>query len=173
MKFNPKCSGMIIPITTMEGYTAGAQIRLDQPVNNRKYLWFSSVNENMGVSPGSPIGFAGDSAAETVYITEGYLKAVVSHCLSGKSFAGVAGANISSGISALFEKLKRNGTTTIAECYDMDKYSNEYVEKGCLKMCDTAKSFGFKVRRMKWNTGEKGIDDYLYALKKSKDQDQN
>ena len=170
MKFNPKCSGIIIPVTTLEGYIAGAQIRLDQPFNGKKYLWFSSANEKMGTSPGSPIGFAGDPAAETVYVTEGYLKAVIAHSLSGKSFVGVAGANCCGNIANLFAAFKQNGTKNIAECYDMDKYENEYVEKGCKRIYETAKAFGLKAYRIKWNNQYKGIDDYLYAMKKSKKQ---
>jgi hypothetical protein len=168
VKFSAKNSGIIIPVTTVEGYVSGAQIRLDNPFKGCKYMWLTSAGEKMGSSSGSPVGFAGDPAAETVYITEGYLKAIIAHSLTGKSFAGVAGANQYRSLAPLFGVLKRNGTKGIAEVYDMDKYANEQVEKGCLHMCGMAKDYGFTVHRIKWDSAYKGIDDYLYAVKTKK-----
>lgn len=168
VNFHSKCSGILIPAVSIDGRISAAQIRLDRPFNNRKYLWLSSVNKNMGVSSGSPIHFAGNPADKVIYITEGPLKATVAHCLSGKSFASIAGANQYSNLAGLFEVLKQNGTEEIAEAYDMDKYKNEHVAKGCSQLFALANEFGFKVHRIKWNEAYKGVDDYLYALKVSK-----
>jgi hypothetical protein len=158
-----KCSGIVIPITTVEGMTAGAQIRLDKPFGGCKYFWFSSTGRNMGVSSGSPIGFAGDVCNKTVYITEGYLKAVTAHCLSGLAFAAVAGVNNYSNLPSFFEILKQNGVEEIVEAYDMDKLTNPHVKRGCFKLIETAQAYGLNVRRIKWNSQFKGIDDYLNA----------
>lgn len=91
MNFHPKCSGIIIPIVGIDAYTAGAQIRLDRPFNERKYLWLSSTEKNKGSGSRSPVHFVGDPADKVVYVTEGALKATIAHSLSGKSFAAVAG----------------------------------------------------------------------------------
>lgn len=164
VNFHSKCSGIVIPAISIDGRISAAQIRLDRPFNNRKYLWLSSINKKMGTSSGSPVHFVGNPADKVVYITEGPLKATVAHCLSGKSFASVAGANQYSNLAGLFSVLKQNGTEMIAEAYDMDKYENEYVAKGCLQLFSLANDFGFKIHRIKWNKAYKGVDDYLYAL---------
>lgn len=163
MKMN--CSGIIIPVTTVDGLIAGAQIRLDKPFSGCKYFWVSSSEKNMGTSSGSPVGFVGDSQSKTVYVTEGHLKAVTAHCLSGLTFAAVAGVNNYGNLPSLFEVLKRNGVEEIVEAYDMDKLTNPHVERGCCKLVEIAREYGFYVRRIKWNEQFKGIDDYLNACK--------
>lgn len=173
VNFHAKCSGVLIPVISIDGRISAMQNRLDRPFNNRKYLWLSSISKIMGASSGSPIHFVGNPEAKVVYVTEGPLKATVSHCLSGKSFAAVAGANQYSNLMALFMVLKQNGTETIVEAYDMDKYVNNYVEKGSIQLLTIAKEFGFKVKRLRWNNTYKGIDDYLYALKVTKEIGKN
>ncbi|MCL2775836.1 MAG: CHC2 zinc finger domain-containing protein [Oscillospiraceae bacterium] len=165
MKMNAKCSGIVIPVVTVGGLTSGVQIRLDTSFNGCKYLWFSSASENMGVSCGSPVGFVGNMHYETVYVTEGYLKAVIAHCLSDLTFAAVAGANNYRNLADLFAVLKQNGVKEIVEAYDMDKMTNVQVEKGCWRLVELANEYGFKVRRITWDSAYKGIDDYLYSLK--------
>ena len=160
-----KCSGIIIPITTVNGLVAGVQIRLDKPFDNCKYFWLSSFDMNMGASSGSPAGFVGDPYSKTVYVTEGYLKAVTAHCLSGLTFAGLAGVNNYGELPALFEVLKQNGVEEIVEANDMDKLTNPHVERGCLKLVEIAREYGFRVRRIKWNEEFKGIDDYFQSFK--------
>ncbi|MCL2773369.1 MAG: CHC2 zinc finger domain-containing protein [Oscillospiraceae bacterium] len=164
MKMN--CSGIVIPVTTIDGLTAGIQIRLDTPFNGCKYLWFSSANENMGTSCGSPVGFFGNQHDKTVYVTEGYLKAVISHCLSDLTFAAVAGANNYRNLNGLFNVLRQNGVEEIVEVYDMDKLTNINVEKGCRRLVELASEYSFKVRRIKWNPAYKGIDEYLHKILK-------
>ena len=164
MKMNARCSGTIILVTTVGGLTAGAQIRFDNPFDGCKYLWFSSANENMGASCGSPVGFTGNPRDKTVYVTEGYLKAVAAHCLSGLTFATVAGANNYRNLTGLFELLRQNGVEEIVEAYDMGKFTNIHVGKGCHRLVEIAAEYGFKVRRIKWLSDYKGIDDYLYVM---------
>jgi len=165
MKMNAKYFGIVIPVVTVGGLTAGAQIRLDAPIDGCKYLWFSSSNENMGVSCGSPVGFVGNPCDKTVYVTEGYLKAVIAHCLSGLTFAAVAGANNYRNLAGLFAVLRQNGVEEIVEAYDMDKLTNPHVQKGCCRLIELSSEYGFNVRRIKWDPAHKGIDDYLYAMK--------
>jgi hypothetical protein len=168
MKMSAKCSGIVIPVAAVGGLTAGTQIRLDTPFGGCKYLWFSSASGNMGVSCDSPVGFAGNPYDKTVYVTEGYLKAVIAHCLSGLTFAAVAGANNYRNIAGLFAALRRNAVEQIVEAYDMDKLTNIHVAKGCERLVRLAYEYGFKTRRIKWDTAYKGIDDYLYSLKTQK-----
>jgi len=139
---------------------------IDRPINNRKYIWFSSSEKDGGTGAGSPTHFIGDPADEVVYITEGPLKATVAHILSGKTFAAVAGVNQYVALEELLERLKANGTKTIVETYDMDKLENPHVENGCLKLIELCVKHGFEVKRLRWDPAYKGIDDLLYARKK-------
>ena len=164
--FCSACSGIVIPVVSMDGKVQGAQIRLDRPIGNRKYIWFSSTDKDSGVGAGSPAHFIGDPSDKAVYVTEGPLKATVAHSLSGKTFAAVAGVNQYTALEELLIRLKTNGTETIVETYDMDKLTNEHVEKGCQRLIELCMQYGFQIRRLKWDPAYKGIDDYLLARKK-------
>ena len=130
IKFCTKMSGILIPVRGIDGLIYGMQIRLDVPIKDEnddpeksgtKYIWLSSSNKPMGVSSGTPIHFIGDPYARNVYITEGFLKADISHCLTNRTFAATAGANNTSNLEQLFKILKQNGTETIIEAEDMDR----------------------------------------------------
>lgn len=55
INFSSKNSGILIPIQSPEGKIQGFQIRLDQVMEGRKYIWLSSVKFKNGVSSGSPV----------------------------------------------------------------------------------------------------------------------
>ena len=95
----------------------GLQILLDIPLKQKddppdkagaKYIWFSSSSKNMGVTSGSPVHFIGDPSARVVYVIEGLLKADISHCLTNRTFAAIAGANNTSQLDTLFALLAQN-----------------------------------------------------------------
>lgn len=167
-RFCSNCSGIVIPVLSIDGKIQGAQIRLDRPTGDRKYIWFSSSEKDGGIGAGSPTHFVGDPADKVVYITEGPLKATIAHVLSGKTFAAVAGVNQYSALEELLIRLKQNGTKTIVETYDMDKATNPNVEKGCLRLLELGAKYAFEVKRLSWNPVYKGIDDYLYAKRMNK-----
>jgi len=169
VRFQAKGAGILIPVRGLDGSIRGAQIRLDTPVKEgAKYLWLSSSNRHMGVTSGSPVHFAGDPFARTVYVTEGSLKADVAHCLMNRSFAAVAGANNLNRLEEVFSMLADNGTRLIVEAYDMDKFSNEMVGAGASKIYALAHKYGMESRRLTWNPNHKGIDDWQLALKKQR-----
>ena len=62
-----------------------------------KYIWFSSSSKRDGASSGSPVHLVGDPSARVVYVIEGLLKPDISHCLTGRTFAAIAGATNPSG----------------------------------------------------------------------------
>lgn len=74
MNFKAKNSGFLVPVESVDGNIQACQIRLDQPRDNNKYLWFSSAGYPGGTSSRSPVHVIGDPDAETVYLTEGGLK---------------------------------------------------------------------------------------------------
>lgn len=57
MNFKSACSGILIPVRTLSGMIQGFQIRLDRPFvdekgKKTKYIWFSSIDYEMGVTSG-------------------------------------------------------------------------------------------------------------------------
>ncbi len=169
-------AGILIPARTRLGYISGFQIRLDVPLKNEddppdkqgaKYIWFSSVGKPKGTSSGSPAHFVGDPDAGVVYVTEGLLKSDISHYLMNRTFAATAGVNNMAQLELLLKELAENGTHTIIETEDMDKYRNEAAAKGALKLYDLARKYGMTCRGLNWNPNYKGADDWQLALKRN------
>lgn len=132
-----------------------------------KYIWLSSSGKPKGTSSGSPVHFVGDSNAGVVYVTEGFLKSDVAHYLMNRTFVATAGANNTAQLEVLLKQLADNGTHTIIEAEDMDKYRNQAVNKGALKLYELAKKYGMECRGLNWNPNYKGIDDWQLALRQS------
>lgn len=160
----------------MDRQICGCQIRLDTPLKNEddppeksgaKYIWLSSSGKPKGTSSGSPVHFVGDSNAGVVYVTEGFFKSDVAHYLMNRTFAATAGANNTAQLEVLLKQLADNGTHTIIEAEDMDKYRNQAVNKGALKLYELAKKYGMECRGLNWNPNYKGIDDWQLALRQS------
>lgn len=175
MRFHQKTSGILIPIRGIDGLICGLQTRLDRPIKNPddppdkqgiKYLTLSTAGKNMGSSPGSPVHFIGDPCARTVYVTEGALKADISHALTGRTFAATIGANNVAGLDPLFQLLKNNGTEEIIEAEDMDKFRNDNINQGASKIYVMARNHGLSCRRLTWNPNFKGFDDWQLWLKR-------
>lgn len=169
-------AGILIPARTRQGYISGFQIRLDVPLKNEddppdkqgaKYIWFSSVGKPKGTSSGSPAHFVGDPDAGVVYVTEGLLKSDIAHYLMNRTFAATAGVNNMAQLELLIKELAENGTHTIIETEDMDKYRNEAAAKGALKLYELAKKYGMTCRGLNWNPNYKGADDWQLALKRN------
>ena len=118
-------SGILIPVRRLDGKIAGMQIRLDSPLNGRKYIWFSSKDLEGGTSPGSPIHFIGDPTAKQIYVTDGALKGTVSHVLTSHTFICVPGAKNLDGLDDLLKCLKANGTTEVIEAFNINKLTNK------------------------------------------------
>lgn len=173
VKFYKRTAGIIIPAHGIDGLIRGAQIRLDVPIRDKddppdkegtKYLWLSSSNKNMGVTSGSPVHFVGNPFSRVVYVTEGCLKADVSHYLMNRSFAATAGANNVGQLGPLFALLAQNGTEMIVEAEDMDKFRNDKVTRGASKVYLMARQYGMECRPLTWNPNYKGVDDWQLAL---------
>ena len=177
MNFKACCSGILIPMRTTSGLIQGFQIRLDKPFVDEngkltKYIWFSSVDYNLGTSSKSPVHFVGNPCDSTVFVTEGGLKADVAHALSGRTFLAVAGAGNIQELSEPFEILRQNGTRKVFEAYDMDKVVNENIEKARVKLYAMTKEYGFEAGKTHWEWNpdkpdvNKGIDDMLLGKMK-------
>jgi hypothetical protein len=163
VRFHAKTSGIIIPVLSAAGQIQGAQIRLDRPFDGRKYMWFSSSEKLMGVGPGSPVHFVGPLNVKTVCVTEGGLKGTIAHCLTGWTFACLAGAGQYANFAKYLPYLKSCGVEEIAVAYDMDLLDNEKVRDWCVKLLCSIKDAGLDARLMKWDPVNKGVDDHYWA----------
>ena len=94
----------------------------------------------------------------------------VAHTLMNRSFAATAGANNTALLDGVFAHLAENGTQTIIEAEDMDKYRNEHIQNGASKIQLMAKRYGMDCRRLTWNPNYKGVDDWQLALRKKHDR---
>lgn len=121
MAFYRKNRGFLCPAYSIDGKIEGFQIRLDEPYGDRKYLWFSSINKPHGTGSKSPVTFLGDPHGKVVRVTEGILKPMVAHALSGRSFLGRPGVSQYKELEKALIILKQNGLEEVQECDDMDK----------------------------------------------------
>ncbi len=177
VNFNSYTAGILLPARDYDGHIIGFQVRLDVPIKDAndksdkpgtKYVWFSSSGKTSGCSSGSPVHLIGDKNASTVYVTEGVLKADIAHCIIGRTFAAIAGANNLSSLEGMFRTLSAGGTKLIIEAHDMDKYRNEAVERGATAISQLAHKYGMECKRLTWNPNYKGIDDWQLALHRKK-----
>ena len=175
LNFCSYTAGILLPAKSIDGKISGFQIRLDTPLvsptdnpnkTGAKYIWLSSSGKAGGCSSGSPVHVIGDQCAKTIYVTEGVLKADIAHCITGRTFAAIAGANNLTSLEELFQTVSHNGTKLIVEAHDMDKFRNEMVDKGASGINSLAHKYGMDCRRLTWNPNYKGIDDWQLALKR-------
>ena len=136
--FYRRNSGILCPAFGIDANIEGFQIRLDEPYEGRKYLWLSSSNKNRGVGSKSPVTFLGNPYDRVVRVTEGILKAVVAHSLSGYSFLGTPGVNQYKELEKTLAVLKKNGLKEVQEYYDMDKQ----MDITCCRICRSAECAG-------------------------------
>lgn len=163
MNLYPCLKGIFIPVYNSKLQIQGLQIRLDNPRNKNKYMWFSSSEKNGGCSSGSPVQVCGDIyGSKAVYVTEGPLKCQIAHFLSGKPFIAVAGVNQQKGLEKIFDSLRINGKCKmIIDAFDMDDNTNPNVKKGHNDLMLLARRYGFEPYRITWDRSYKGIDDFL------------
>jgi len=164
-----KAPGIVIPVCGIDGKIAGMQIRLNNPVNGRKYIWFSSNDLECGTSSGSPIHFIGDPTAKRVFITDGSLKGTVAHILTRYTFICLPGAKSLSGLDSLLSCLKTNGTVEVIEAFDIKKLTDKQAGESATKLREKLSSHGFKVSSTVWDDKSLvGVDDYFLHRWKTK-----
>ena len=159
--------GFFVPVFNENRQICGLQIRLDNPIVKRKYMWFSSSEKNGGCSSNSPVQISGNIFdSEVIYVTEGPLKGQIAHHLCGKTFLAVAGVNQQKELDSLFLRIRNEGKcNTIVDAFDMDDDKNEHVFRGHRNLAWLATKYGFAPKRITWDRKYKGIDDFLSAAK--------
>ncbi|MFR2213346.1 MAG: hypothetical protein ACLS61_05770 [Ruminococcus sp.] len=115
----------------------GFQIRVDHPVNKRKYIWFTSSGFDGGTSSGSPAGVSGyiSPVQRSIHVTEGILKAELASLRSGYPYIGIPGVGNYKSLLPVLADLKSRGLQTVYECMDMDKMMDLTCRCDCMEKC--------------------------------------
>lgn len=152
--------GILVPsyYGGVDGKLRGVQIRLDK-YYKRKYIWLSATNKN-GASSGSPLTYLIGENKEFLFITEGILKAIIFHELTGYSVIGIPGVSCQSEIPFI---LKKSSCKTVFNIFDMDYITNVNVKRSELELERKIKESGKKYIRLVWDKRLKGIDNYVVA----------
>ncbi|MFR4370520.1 MAG: hypothetical protein ACLT32_05335 [Ruminococcus bicirculans (ex Wegman et al. 2014)] len=129
--------GYLCPVYSLNHKIKGFQIRVDHPVNKRKYIWFTSSGFEGGTSSGSPAGISGyiSPVQKNVRVTEGILKAELASMRSGHSYIGIPGVGNYKSLQPVLMELKSRGLQTVYECMDMDKMMNLTCRCDCKEKC--------------------------------------
>lgn len=156
-----KAPGILIPVCGIDGKIVGMQIRLNTPINGRKYIWFSSNGLDGGASSGSPIHFAGDPTAKRIYVTDGSLKGTVAHITSNRTFICLPGVKSFGGLDDLLLCLKANGATEAVEAFDINKLTDKQTNESAAMLREKLSAHGFNVTSGVWgDKSHKSVDDY-------------
>lgn len=182
--FYKKNSGYLCPVWSVDGRLTAFQIRLDIPYEKRKYVWLSSAKLKKGCSPGSPVSISGDDIRR-VYVTEGILKAEVTHQRTGQTYIGNPGVMNYKELERVLLQLKKQGLREVVEANDMDKFmridchedygnvcrnctcdggecpkkreKREHIRGGCLKLYEICKKLSLSCNRAVWDIDSKGM----------------
>lgn len=159
--------GFLIPMVNAKGQCCGLQVRRDKPPKKKdKYIWFSSPYKNSGVSSGSPYHITNFPKTDTLFLTEGGLKADIANSFSGETFMAIAGTSNLKRMPQYLNEMKSLGIKRIVDCFDSDCVFNESVEKSRQKLMRIVLGCGMSYSRLSWNSKYKGIDDYMFAVPK-------
>lgn len=158
----------------------GFQIRMDEPRNNMKYLWLSSVGKERGVTSGTLSSYLPGKEGNPVLIVEGILKALaVYSLLKGEvTIVGVPGITCISGLVSIMDS---HPNAVFVEAYDMDKAvktedpkekeKSERIAKNAEKLRTLITDHNYPTYPLIWDMDEngmwngnyKGLDDFLLA----------
>ena len=141
-------SGILIPICSKDNLIQGLQIRFDNPPVKRitaadgkvtekvggRFRWLSTGGNGFtdGTGITSYIHVTGDVSSDTLYLTEGGMKADIASYLSGgRLFIGLTGVQ---NVRYLKEIVTSLHPKRIVECIDMDCRTNPQVQKAQSKI---------------------------------------
>ena len=154
-------SGIIIPVTNIDGKIQGLKIRLDD-AKDGKFRWLSSRGRCEGAGAENWIHISG-AATKTAIITEGPMKGDIASLITGLCVISVAGVSSLDKLSEILEIMKKRGLQTILICFDMDFFQNPHVQTGLQNLCKIVSEVGLNFKIMMWDALYKGIDDYLQS----------
>jgi len=158
--------GILIPVRDAAGMLSGMQIRADEPLDGRKYVWLSSRDMPGGCSSGAPIHVArpiGATRDPRIWLTEGPLKGDIAAERLGAVVVSVPGVNVWESGLAVCKTVSGRGDLDLIVAFDMDAETNPAVNLARAQLVYMAYERGYRVRVASWPAGFKGIDDALTA----------
>ena len=179
-------SGILIPICSKDNLIQGLQIRFDNPPVKRitaadgkvtekvsgRFRWLSTGGNGFtdGTGITSYIHVTGDASSDTLYLTEGGMKADIASYLSGgRLFIGLTGVQ---NVRYLKEIVTSLHPKRIVECLDMDVRTNPQVQRAQSKIQAICTPLCEEYRRFFWSKEQKGIDDYMLFMKLKKEHEE-
>ena len=167
--------GILVPYRNFYNQITGIQLRKnneDLLINDEtgeaesKYTWLSSNNLKEGCKTSSKIHFATDFEWSKekqefhpvlkkgiIVLTEGAMKADLTHMISGLPFMAVPGVSCASeALKVNIPLLKEIGLEKVIIAYDMDKVMNINVSEALVKMKKLIEEFGIIVEELYWST---------------------
>ncbi len=158
--------GILIPVRNPEGKIQGLQVRRDN-VTKRKFRWISSIGKQDGCKAEGWIHMAGEPQ-RMILLTEGPMKADVIHQLTGKTVLAVPGVNSLTHLPATLDFLIGAGVQRIMTAFDMDFFTNPYVQNGYRSLVEMLSEHGLTYGTYVWDPSYKGLDDYIWhSMKQS------
>ena len=152
--------GILIPVRSVDGQIQGLQLRRDN-VKKRKFRWISSADRKDGCRAESWTHLSG-SAARTIILTEGPMKADVIHALSGDNVLSVPGVNALTQLGKTLRQLQGLGLKRIMTAFDMDMLTNPHVQNGYRNLLALLEGIGLSYGSYLWDSRYKGLDDYIW-----------
>jgi len=171
-----RASGIMLPDRNAAGEIEAIQIRLDK-VRKSKFNNLTSVDKYCGTSALCCPHFVGITTdTDTVYLTEGVMKADIAHHLSRelgcpRAFVGLTGVGNINQFTRALEELSRMNIKKIKVAFDMDAAVNENVRMAKARVLETGCDAGFEMTPISWDLKWKGIDDLLLAMKQRRAMD--
>lgn len=169
-KLDIRASGIMIPDRNWFGEIEAIQIRLDRPYKS-KFNNLTSTDQYYGTPASCCPHYAGHQHhLDTIYLTEGVMKADVAHYLSQelgqpRNFVGLTGVGNINQFRRLLEEMAKVNTKRIIVAFDMDALVNENVRKARERVIQEGSAAGFEMTPINWNAEYKGIDDLLLSFK--------
>jgi hypothetical protein len=169
-KLDIRGSGIMVPDRNAHGEIEAIQIRLDN-VKKSKYNNLTSVDKYYGTTAACCPHFVGVTAdTDTVYLTEGVLKADVAYCLSSclqrkMAFVGLTGVGNINQCNRALDELNELGIHRIRIAFDMDERTNDNVRMAKERVILAGLDKGYDITPIRWPEAYKGIDDLLRAFK--------
>lgn len=162
--------GLLIPCRDVKGRVLGMQVRLDDPGEGAKYIWFSSAGKRSGTAArarahlGLPPRHK-QPKRRVLGITEGLLKADLAAALTGIPWIGVPGVNQ---WKKALEIVGYLAPTQIVVAFDADATSNPFVQRSTQQLIEGMLRWIGKrdiiLQQAVWDMDAgKGIDDVLAA----------
>lgn len=161
-------SGFLIPQKDGFGRIQGFQIRLDSNSGSR-YITLSTGDNYQNGAKGyaNPHFSKGKRDLTELIITEGPLKGDIISQFTGFSVLSLQGVNSISKLDSILPSFAEQGTKTILTAFDMDIMKNALVQEALVKLQTKISDAGLSFQQLYWDEKYKGLDDWLYANRKS------